>query len=62
MSFDLALIDLDNTLYSADSGVFARMNKRMTAFVAKKLDIGTAEANRLRVKYWQDYGTTHCAA
>jgi len=58
MPFDLAVIDLDNTLYSADSGVFARMDKRMTAFVAKELDVDATEANRLRVKYWQEYGTT----
>ncbi|PJC69196.1 MAG: pyrimidine 5'-nucleotidase, partial [Zetaproteobacteria bacterium CG_4_8_14_3_um_filter_59_5] len=26
MPFDLAVIDLDNTLYAADTGVFARMD------------------------------------
>jgi len=58
MPFDLAVIDLDNTLYAADNGVFARMDKRMTAFVAKELDIDPEEADRLRVKYWKEYGTT----
>jgi len=58
MPFDLAVIDLDNTLYSADSGVFARMDKRMTAFVANELNVDASEANRLRVKYWKQYGTT----
>jgi len=29
MPFDLAVIDLDNTLYAAESGVFARMDKRI---------------------------------
>jgi len=58
MPFDLAVIDLDNTLYAADSGVFARMDKRMTAFVASELSVDEAEANRLRIKYWQQYGTT----
>jgi len=58
MPFDLAVIDLDNTLYAADSGVFARMDKRMTAFVARELDVSTDEADRLRVKYWKKYGTT----
>ncbi len=58
MPFDLAVIDLDNTLYSADSGVFARMDKRMTAFVANELGVDTTEANRLRIKYWREYGTT----
>ncbi|NWF38199.1 pyrimidine 5'-nucleotidase [Mariprofundus sp. NF] len=58
MPFDLAVIDLDNTLYAADSGVFARMDKRMTAFVAKELEVDPQEADRLRVKYWKEYGTT----
>ncbi len=58
MPFDLAVIDLDNTLYAADSGVFARMDKRMTTFVANELDVDHEEADRLRVKYWKEYGTT----
>jgi len=58
MPFDLAVIDLDNTLYAADNGVFARMDKRMTAFVAKELGVDDQEADRLRVKYWKEYGTT----
>jgi putative hydrolase of the HAD superfamily len=58
MPFDLAVIDLDNTLYAADNGVFARMDRRMTAFVARELDITEEKANALRVRYWREYGTT----
>jgi len=58
MSFKLAVIDLDNTLYAADNGIFARMDKRMTAFVARELDMDATEANDLRIKYWKQYGTT----
>jgi len=58
MPFDLAVIDLDNTLYAADNGVFARMDKRMTAFVARELNVTPAQANDLRIKYWKQYGTT----
>ena len=58
MPFDLAVIDLDNTLYAADCGVFARMDKRMSAFVAQELAIDLLEADRLRLKYWKEYGTT----
>jgi len=58
MPFDLAVIDLDNTLYAADNGVFARMDKRMSDFVARELGVDHAEADRLRVKYWKEYGTT----
>jgi len=58
MPFDLAVIDLDNTLYSADAGVFARMDRRMTDFVSRELGVDEDEANRLRLKYWHEYGTT----
>lgn len=58
MSFDLIVIDLDNTLYAADSGVFARMDERMTAFVLRELGMDEKKANELRLAYWRQYGTT----
>lgn len=58
MPFELCVIDLDNTLYEADSGVFARMDERMTDFVANALGVDRDEANRMRVEYWRRYGTT----
>ncbi len=58
MPFELCVIDLDNTLYAADSGVFARMDQRMTAYVARELGVDENEADRLRLDYWKRYGTT----
>jgi len=58
MPFDLIIVDLDNTLYAADNGVFARMDKRMTAFICNALNIQHVEADALRVRYWRQYGTT----
>ena len=58
MAFDLAVIDLDNTLYRASSGVFARMDARMNRFIERRLGVDTDEANRLRRTYWDRYGTT----
>jgi putative hydrolase of the HAD superfamily len=58
MPFDLAVIDLDNTLYRASSGVFARMDARMNRFIERNLSVDTDEANRLRRVYWSRYGTT----
>lgn len=58
MPFDLAVIDLDNTLYAADNGVFQRMDQKMTAYIMRELNVNEAEANRLRVRYWRAYGTT----
>jgi len=58
MPFDLAVIDLDNTLYSADNGVFARMDRQMNLFVMQQLGVDAEEANRLRIQYWRQYGST----
>lgn len=58
MPFDLAVIDLDNTLYAADCGVFARMDRKMTAYIAEKLGLDHESANKLRIQYWRRYGST----
>ena len=58
MTFDLSVIDLDNTLYRASSGVFARMDARMNRFIVEHLSVEKDEANRLRRRYWHRYGTT----
>ncbi len=54
----LAVIDLDNTLYAADQGVFQRMDRRMTDFIMRTLDISEDAADTLRLQYWRQYGTT----
>ncbi|MDX8389488.1 MAG: pyrimidine 5'-nucleotidase [Mariprofundaceae bacterium] len=58
MPFDLAIIDLDNTLYSAGNGVFERMDCRMNQFVGHALGVDVDEANDIRERYWLTYGTT----
>ena len=58
MPFDLIVVDLDNTLYAADCGVFANMDRRMTAYVSRELEVDEARANELRIDYWRRYGTT----
>ncbi|MDX8382030.1 MAG: pyrimidine 5'-nucleotidase [Ghiorsea sp.] len=55
---ELAVIDLDNTLYAADNGVFARMDKKMNQYIQRELGVDAAEANKIRVKYWKEYGST----
>jgi len=58
LSFSLAVIDLDNTLYAADNGVFARMDQRMNAYICRELKLTPAQANTMRIQYWQQYGST----
>lgn len=52
------IFDLDNTLHDAEPYIFPEMNKLMTAYVAQHLGISDAEADALRLHYWQRYGTT----
>lgn len=52
------VFDLDNTLYPPRYRLFDQIEVRMTAWVMRALNIGRAEANRLRQHYWDTYGTT----
>lgn len=52
------IFDLDNTLYAPEMRLFAQIERRMTAYVIRLLDVAEAEANRLRNHYWRDHGTT----
>ena len=52
------LFDLDNTLYSASSGMFDYMYTRMSAYVAELLDIEMEEAHSLRRSITPRYGST----
>ncbi|GAA5066050.1 pyrimidine 5'-nucleotidase [Roseibacterium beibuensis] len=52
------VFDLDNTLYPPEMALFDQINIRMTDWVMRALGVDEAEANRLRVKYWREHGTT----
>ncbi|MDO4694304.1 MAG: pyrimidine 5'-nucleotidase [Eikenella sp.] len=52
------LFDLDNTLHHADAGIFYRINRRMTEFMAQALWLDEAAASHLREEYWHRYGAT----
>jgi len=47
------IFDLDNTLYSADSGIFQQVHKLMGEFVAKNLNMELAEAKKTTSKILQ---------
>ncbi len=55
---ELFIIDLDNTLYDAQSGVFQRMDVRMNRYIQRQLRLPADEADALRRDYWRRYGTT----
>lgn len=52
------LFDLDNTLHDANPHIFPHINRAMTDYLIRHLDLGEEEANRLRVGYWLRYGAT----
>jgi len=52
------IFDLDNTLYPAESNLFAQVDRRMGEFIANYLDVLPDEARRLQKHYYQTFGTT----
>jgi putative hydrolase of the HAD superfamily len=52
------LLDLDNTLHDASEHVFPRINRAMTDYVARRLQVSDSEASALRIHYWHRYGAT----
>ena len=52
------IFDLDNTLYSADSGIFQQVGELMGKFVSKHLNINIKEAKKIQSKYYREHGTT----
>lgn len=52
------VFDLDNTLYPPEARLFDLIEVRMTAWVMETLGVERAEADRLRVHYWETHGTT----
>ncbi len=55
---DAWVFDLDNTLYPPSARLFDLIEVRMTAWVMNTLGVPKAEADRLRMHYWQTHGTT----
>ena len=58
MTFSTLVVDLDDTLYPASSGLWALLRSRIEVFVACKLHLSRAEARRTREQLFRQYGTT----
>ena len=52
------IFDLDNTLYSADSGIFQQVHELMGKFVSNHLNIDIDEAKKIQKNYYKQHGTT----
>ncbi len=54
----LWIFDLDNTLHNASPHIFPHINRSMTAYLQKHLQLDEETADNLRTHYWQRYGAT----
>ncbi|MBV6658040.1 MAG: pyrimidine 5'-nucleotidase [Devosiaceae bacterium] len=52
------IFDLDNTLYPRHSNLHEQMDKRMTAYLSKLLDLPHDAARTQQKHYYKTYGTT----
>jgi putative hydrolase of the HAD superfamily len=50
--------DLDDTLHDASHAIFGAIDRRMTEYVVKHLELDESAANQLRLAYWRRYGAT----
>ncbi|MEA3309781.1 MAG: pyrimidine 5'-nucleotidase [Chloroflexota bacterium] len=52
------LFDLDDTLYTNASGLFAHVRERIDEWLIAALEVSNRTAGKLRDEYYQQYGTT----
>ncbi|PPR40637.1 MAG: hypothetical protein CFH22_01439 [Alphaproteobacteria bacterium MarineAlpha5_Bin12] len=56
--YDTWVFDLDNTLYSAETGIFDQVDKLMGEFISRHLKLEISEAKKIQKKFFRHYGTT----
>jgi putative hydrolase of the HAD superfamily len=56
--FPVILFDLDNTLYTEESGIFDLIDQRMNEWLITRLQIPESEVLEFRRNYFLQYGTT----
>lgn len=52
------IFDLDNTLHNASPHIFPHINRSMTAYLQRHLQLSEEDAGSLRAHYWHSYGAT----
>jgi pyrimidine 5'-nucleotidase len=58
MVFSTLFLDLDDTLYPSDSGIWQAIRDRIGLYLIERLHIDQVEANALRMDLYHKYGTT----
>jgi len=57
-SVQTLIFDLDDTLYTGASGLFAEVGERIEGWLSRALAVSAVEAKALRRQYYLAYGTT----
>ena len=52
------IFDLDNTLYSGQTQVFAQVDKKMSKYISDKLNVDLIKAKEIQKNYFYQYDTT----
>ncbi|MEO1046560.1 MAG: pyrimidine 5'-nucleotidase [Pseudomonadota bacterium] len=52
------IFDLDNTLYSADLGLFDLIDVKMGRYISELLGVDNVDARTIQKRYFRDHGTT----
>ncbi len=55
---NLFLIDVDNTLYPKESGIFDLIDEKINGYMHEILGMNSETVNKTRIEYWNKYGTT----
>ena len=55
---DTWVFDLDNTLYSANTNLFSKIDWKMTHFISNHLKLELKAARKLQKQYFKKFGTT----
>tara|TARA_B110000014_G_C20002448_1_gene519534 strand:+ start:240 stop:905 length:666 start_codon:yes stop_codon:yes gene_type:complete len=57
-NYDTWIFDLDNTLYSAETGIFDQVDILMGKFISKNLKLEISEAKKIQKQFFKEFGTT----
>lgn len=58
LSGKVYLLDLDNTLHDASRFILPEINRQMTQYLVRHLNLDPAQASAMRTHYWLRYGAT----
>ncbi len=58
MTIKYILFDLDDTLYATSAGLMQEISRRMNEYMITRVKIDPSDVARVRLDYWERYGTT----